>query len=320
MRIKRLLGCNESSAAAQGAAAVVLALLVVSAVSIGSSARAQTKAEVQVASVVVTAEPIVKVNTVTTSQVKPIVRVHVTPAPIANVVAEVRPQVEGVGPSQGVGQGVGQGISGPARVAGGVMAGQIESRVAPVYPEDAKAAGVQGAVVLKALISKTGDISNLQVISGPHELMASAIDAVRQWKYKPFLLNGEPTEVETTITVNYTIGGTGAAPMAREEGPDAAGILAKPIGPGITPPVFVYGLPPEYTAEARAKKLGGRVVVHLWVDEHGSPMHVQVAHGLGNELDGQAVAAVERYQFKPAMENGQPVVAALNIEVNFELF
>jgi TonB family protein len=323
MRIKRLLGCRESSAAAQGAAAVVLALLVVSAVSIGSTARAQTKAEVQVTSAVVTVDPVVNVDMVTTTQVKPIVRVHVTPAPVESIVAEVRPQVQGAGPSQGVSGGVGQGVgqnAGPARISGGVMAGQIESKTAPVYPEEAKAAGVQGAVVLKALIGKTGDVENLQVISGPHELMASAIDAVRQWKYKPYLLNGEPIEVETTITVNYHLGGADGTPMAREEGPDAAGLVARPIGPGVTPPVLRYAPTPEYTADARAKKLAGRVLLHLWVDEQGNPIHVQVTHGLNNELDQQAVAAVERYRFEPALENGRPVVVALNTEVNFEIF
>jgi TonB family protein len=313
MRIKRLLGCRESSAAAQGAAAVVLALLVVSAVSLGSSARAQTKAEV-VTSAVVPVRPIVKVSTVTTSEVKPDVRVHVTPAPVQNIVAEVRPQVEGVGPSQGVGQGVG----GPAKVSGGVMAGQIESRVAPVYPEEAKAAGIQGTVVLKALINKLGDVENLQVVSGPRELMTSAIDAVRQWKYKPYLLNGEPIEVETTITVNYQM--AGAVPMAQNEGPDAAGVVAKQIGPGVTPPEVVSTALPEYTSEARAKKLSGIVLVHLWVDEQGYPIHVQVARGLGNELDQQAVAAVKSYRFKPALENGRPVVVAMNTEINFQIF
>jgi protein TonB len=91
------------------------------------------------------------------------------------------------------------------KVAGGVLAGQVLSKVAPVYPADAKAAHVEGAVVLRAIISKTGEVENLQVISGPKELMASALDAVRQWTYKPYLLNGEPVEVETTITVNYRL-------------------------------------------------------------------------------------------------------------------
>jgi TonB family protein len=96
--------------------------------------------------------------------------------------------------------------TGPVRIAGGVAAGNIESRVAPVYPPDAKAAGIQGAVVLQALIGKDGKIQDLSVLSGRPELTQSAIDAVSKWVYKPYLLNGEPTAVETTITVNYSFG------------------------------------------------------------------------------------------------------------------
>jgi TonB family protein len=91
------------------------------------------------------------------------------------------------------------------RVSGGVMAGNILSKTQPVYPQEAKDAGVEGAVVLHATIGKDGTIAQLVVISGPEELQASALDAVKHWLYKPFLLNGEPTEVETTIEVNYSL-------------------------------------------------------------------------------------------------------------------
>ncbi len=77
----------------------------------------------------------------------------------------------------------------------------------PVYPPIARAAHVSGAVVLHAIISKTGQISNLTVVSGPEMLRASAVDAVQNWRYKPYLLNGEPTEVDTQITVNFNFGG-----------------------------------------------------------------------------------------------------------------
>ena len=91
------------------------------------------------------------------------------------------------------------------RVSSGVMAGAIISRGAdPVYPPEAKSAGIQGSVVLQAVISKTGDVTTLDPISGPEELRASAMEAVRQWTYRPFLLNGEPQEVSTTITVNFS--------------------------------------------------------------------------------------------------------------------
>jgi protein TonB len=97
--------------------------------------------------------------------------------------------------------------TGPARISGGVMAGQILTKVQPVYPPIAKAAHVSGTVVLHAIISKTGSIENLSAISGPDMLKSAAIDAVRQWRYKPYLLNGEPTEVDTTITVNFNMNG-----------------------------------------------------------------------------------------------------------------
>jgi TonB family protein len=92
-----------------------------------------------------------------------------------------------------------------ARISGGVMAGNILTKVTPVYPQEAKDAKVQGIVVLDAVIGKDGAIKSLRVLSGPNELANSALEAVKQWTYKPYLLNGNPTEVETTITVNYSL-------------------------------------------------------------------------------------------------------------------
>jgi protein TonB len=93
------------------------------------------------------------------------------------------------------------------KISSGVMAGMIVLKTQPVYPPIAKAARVSGTVVLQATISKTGAIENLHVISGPQMLVQAAQDAVRQWRYKPYLLNGEPVEVETTVNVIFTLGG-----------------------------------------------------------------------------------------------------------------
>jgi TonB family protein len=78
-------------------------------------------------------------------------------------------------------------------------------KVPPTYPPDAKKAHIQGTVVLEAIIGKTGDVESLKAVSGPPELQQSSLDAVRQWKYKPFLLNGDPIEVKSTIKVIYTL-------------------------------------------------------------------------------------------------------------------
>jgi protein TonB len=93
------------------------------------------------------------------------------------------------------------------RVSQGVTSGLLTRRVNPTYPPLARTARIQGKVLLQAQISKNGDIQNLQVISGHPMLIQSALDAVKQWKYRPYLLNGEAVEVDTTIEDNFTLAG-----------------------------------------------------------------------------------------------------------------
>ena len=94
------------------------------------------------------------------------------------------------------------------RVSQGVTQGMKIHDVQPQYPQMAKIARVQGPVVLAAVIGKDGAIQNLRVVSTASPLLnAAAVDAVKQWRYKPYILNGEPVEVDTTITVNFTLSG-----------------------------------------------------------------------------------------------------------------
>jgi TonB family protein len=209
------------------------------------------------------------------------------------------------------------------------------SKPNPVYPEEAKAAHVQGAVILHAIISKEGTIKNLSVISGNGMLVASAMDAVSKWTYKPYLLNGQPMEVETSITVNYSLAGSSQVRVVAGDATDGV----KQIGGDVKGPVIIYQPEPEYTQAGRKAKMQGVVTVSLVVDAHGQPQNVHIVHGLGIGPDGKpdptfkkawrkaadgmnqsAVDAVKRYQFKPATENGRPVAVYLNVEVNFEIF
>jgi protein TonB len=86
--------------------------------------------------------------------------------------------------------------------------GDLIRKVQPSYPPLARAARIQGTVLLQALISKQGTIEHLQLISGHPMLVQAAMDAVRQWRYRPYVLNGEPVEVETQITVNFSLAGS----------------------------------------------------------------------------------------------------------------
>ena len=97
------------------------------------------------------------------------------------------------------------GTPGRIKVGGNVQGAMIVSKVPPVYPAAAKEAGVSGVVHLPAIIGKDGRVQELHALSGPPLLIQAAIDAVRQWVYRPTLLNGNPVEVETTIDINFTL-------------------------------------------------------------------------------------------------------------------
>jgi protein TonB len=91
------------------------------------------------------------------------------------------------------------------KVGGNVQAANLLKKITPLYPALAKSARIQGTVRFTAIIGKDGTIQNLQLISGHPMLVQSATDAVKQWIYKPTLLNGEPVEVITQIDVNFTL-------------------------------------------------------------------------------------------------------------------
>ncbi len=91
------------------------------------------------------------------------------------------------------------------RVSSGVSAGLLLHKVSPVYPEDARRNGIQGTVILSATIDHEGSVTNLQPISGPQELFPAAMEAVTQWRYRPYLMLGIPMSVETQIQVNFIL-------------------------------------------------------------------------------------------------------------------
>jgi protein TonB len=96
-------------------------------------------------------------------------------------------------------------VKAPLHINSSVEAGLLLQKTLPVYPPIAKAMGAQGTVVLAATISKTGTIQNLHVVEGPSVLRDAALDAVKTWRYRPYLLDGQPVEVETTINVIFTM-------------------------------------------------------------------------------------------------------------------
>lgn len=163
------------------------------------------------------------------------------------------------------------------RVSPDVAQGLIQSKVAPVYPPLAKQAHIQAPVNLKVQISKSGDVENVELISGHPMLYPAAIDAVKQWKYRPYLLNGEPVEVETKVIVNFTLADNPTTDGVVGDAP--GGIPAdapQPVTPGrvrvssgVMQSLVITKVPPEYPEDAKDQPIQGIVVMKVTIDKEG---------------------------------------------------
>jgi len=228
------------------------------------------------------------------------------------------------------------------------MSDQIVTKVAPVYPPLARQAHIQGTVVLKATISKTGDVENLQLISGHPMLAPAAIEAVKQWKYKPYLLNGDPVEVETNVTVNFELADppkqTSSSDVPPAEGAVHGGIpggvmggvigsvvsstpgdashpampLRVRVSSGVAQGLLVTKVPPEYPAEARDAHIQGVVVLKVRIDKEGNVADIQLISG-HPLLAPAAIEAVKQWKYKPYLLNGTAVEVDTQVQVNFTL-
>lgn len=161
-------------------------------------------------------------------------------------------------------------------------------------------AGLLRVVVALLFASVAVSSSNMSAQSSPPSSSGSATS-------QPASANAAPVN-----TSSGTQAGTGAAPA--DDG------QPKIIGGGVSAPVLIKQVEPQFSNEARQQHAGGTVTVNMIVDQNGLPQNIHVIHGAGMGLDENAVKAVKQYRFKPARENGKPVSVYLNVEVKFETF
>jgi TonB family protein len=219
-----------------------------------------------------------------------------------------------------------------------VAQGLLMKKVAPVYPPLARQASIQGKVVLKVRISKSGDVVNLQLVSGHPMLAPAAIEAVKQWKYQPYLLNGEPIAVETQVTVNFTLadkppaeGVAGDMPGGIPEG-EKGGIApstasdtshtAEPrrirVSAGVAQGLLLTKVPPQYPPEAKEAHIQGVVVMQVKIDKEGNVAKIQLISG-HPLLAPAAIDAVKQWKYKPYLLNQTPLEVDTQVQVNFTL-
>ena len=182
----------------------------------------------------------------------------------------------------------------------------------PVYPPLAEQARIRGFVKLVVLISTDGAVKEVRVVSGHPLLVPAAVDAVRQWRYRPTLLDGEPAEVISEIQVN--VGARQPEIVERK-----VGEAVFRVGGDVKPPTLLHKVEPEYTEQARDSKLEGTVVLSCEIGPDGAARNIRVEKWLGLGLDEKAVEAVEQWRFRPGEKGGQPVAVRATVEVNFRL-
>ena len=224
------------------------------------------------------------------------------------------------------------------RVGEEFMEGLVVKKVAPVYPPLARQARIQGTVVAQIMISKTGDVQSVQLFSGHPMLAPAALEAIKQWKFQPYLLNGEPWDVETKAKVVFTLAGNppaqgtvgsvpGGIPPDQADGivdaVDARDRQTPPpqrvrVSTAVEEKLSVKKVPPKYPPEARQDRIQGSVVLKVTVDRQGNVANIELISG-HPVLAPAAIEAVKQWKYKPYLLNQQPVEVETQIIVNFTL-
>jgi TonB family protein len=214
-----------------------------------------------------------------------------------------------------------------ARVSEAAMRSFRTSKVYPVYPPAALKTRVQGTVVLDIQISESGNVESAVSIAGDPTLAATATEAVRQWKYKPYLLNGSPVQVETTVRLNYSLSGENDSDgVVSEPSPDEAlpqiPRLAPPqrirVSSGVAQGLLATKVSPLYPREAREQYVQGVVLLKVNIDKEGNVYKVELISG-HPLLAPAAIDAVKQWTYKPYLLNGIPVEVETQVQVNFTL-
>lgn len=190
----------------------------------------------------------------------------------------------------------------------------IVHEVKPGYTEGAIRRRIQGNVTLSAVVRADGTVGDVKVIKSlDAELDRQAVAAAKQWTFKPGTKDDQPVSVYVTLEMTFTLRpGTKAVPPAQDN-------VYKPGQDGVTAPVLVRDVKPQYTEDARARRVQGSVELAAVVLSDGTVGELRVTKSLDTDLDQQAIKAAKQWTFKPGTKDGKPVDVEVNIELTFTL-
>ncbi|MGD0733037.1 MAG: energy transducer TonB [Terracidiphilus sp.] len=210
------------------------------------------------------------------------------------------------------------------RLADGVTPPALTNAVPAAYPPGATETDRPHLITLSAVIGIDGVPTKVQPVNpNGNPYQDAAVEAVSQSRFQPGTLNGKPVPVLVYLRVPFFRLAPPVPRLLLHYGENGGfGRARDPLGvqPGDTPPKAIHVAPPEYSDEARRKKIQGVVIVSVLVTAEGEPTDIRVERPLGYGLDEKAVEAAARYQFQPAARNGNPVPRRIMIEMNFKLY
>jgi len=202
---------------------------------------------------------------------------------------------------------------GAVRAVGNIKPPKLVKAVDPIYPEKARKAQVEGLVILEARTDEKGNVEDAKVLKSIPVLDQAAIDAVKQWKYEPMVINGKPQKIVFTLTVNFRL-----KPSDMEKALEkfAQGVV-KAEGT-ISPPRLIRSVDPVYPEEARKAGIQGVVILAAKTDATGHVQDVMILRPIP-ALNQAAIEAVRQWVYEPYMKDGKPTPIVFTVTVQFML-
>lgn len=200
----------------------------------------------------------------------------------------------------------------PLRIAGDIAPPKILHKVNPVYPPAAKRAGVEGLVTLSITINEQGEVWDAQVTRGDDLLRASAVTAVKKWRFSPTLINGLAVPVMADVEITFSLS------EPKKSAPEPPQTTPIRVGGAVQESKLLSKVAPEYPQEAKEKGIQGIVILQLTINEKGEVSDVKVLKG-DELLSKAAVDAVRQWQYVPTLLNGEPVSVIATVTLNFTL-
>jgi len=212
------------------------------------------------------------------------------------------------------------------RLADGITPPELSNAIPAVYPSGASETDRPHMVVLSAVVGVDGVATSVQPVNpNGSSFQDAAVEAVSQSRFQPGMLNGKPVPVLVYLRVPFFHLAPAVPRLLLhygENGGFGPRSSRDPLAmqPGDTPPKAIHFAEPEYSNEARRKKIQGIVMLSLLVTAEGEPTDIRVEKSLGYGLDEEALKAAARYRFQPAMRDGSPIPKRIMIEMNFRLY